>query len=253
MNAQISVEKIIFKNSIGEDLVGILSNPNSDHVVIMAHGLNSCKDRERYIWLEKKMNALGIASFRFDFAGCGESSGNQIDINISKGIDDIANAHELMRRRFKKVSFIGVSFGGTILATYLRNRTDSTFNVFLCTPFNYKMHLETTYKHELEKWEEDGFRLDVSSTTGKVNKIGFGLYTDSLQYVGFDYLRDIKGLSILFHGDADNEIDCIQSITATKFIENSELYILEGCGHKIDFDKYPEARRKLEYFIEKNK
>ncbi|MAH42743.1 alpha/beta hydrolase, partial [archaeon] len=68
-------KKLTFQNSKGDKLVGILSDSGSKTIVIMCHGFTSSKESGTYINLEKMLNEKGIATFRFDFYGHGESDG----------------------------------------------------------------------------------------------------------------------------------------------------------------------------------
>ncbi len=100
-------------------LKGILHLPEAAHppVVIGSHGLVSTKDSPKQLDLAQRCNAAGIAYFRFDHRGCGESRGNFEDVTTLNGRSrDLRQAIRvlMMRRELgKRVALFGSSFGGT--------------------------------------------------------------------------------------------------------------------------------------------
>ncbi len=69
------MQKIVFQNSKGEKLVGVLHLPKQKTagVFIIAHGFTANKDRSRLIKIAQVLARQALAAFRFDFGGCGES------------------------------------------------------------------------------------------------------------------------------------------------------------------------------------
>ncbi|MCF7866125.1 hypothetical protein K9L67_00320 [Candidatus Woesearchaeota archaeon] len=71
-------EKIIFKDSEGTKLVGILSNPMLNEIktiILLVHGFTTSKDNSTNKALQKILNEAEIATFRFDLYRHGESEG----------------------------------------------------------------------------------------------------------------------------------------------------------------------------------
>ncbi|MCK4786450.1 MAG: hypothetical protein KAV87_22015, partial [Desulfobacteraceae bacterium] len=80
-------EKIFFKDSKGNKLCGILSNPTSQKekpIIILCHGFSTSKEGRTYVRLEEILNSSGISTFRFDFFGHGESEGIFEEITTSE-------------------------------------------------------------------------------------------------------------------------------------------------------------------------
>jgi len=114
----INVKEIYF--SSGELMLkGFLHLPQNDHppVVIGSHGLVSSKESPKQIELARRCNAAGMAYFRFDHRGCGESQGKFEDVTTLSGRSmDLRQAIRVLmtRRELKKqVALFGSSFGGT--------------------------------------------------------------------------------------------------------------------------------------------
>lgn len=114
-----SISKEIFFSSGNLMLKGILHLPDTDHppVVIGLHGLLSDKESPKQIELARRCNAAGIAYFRFDHRGCGESQGIFENVTSLGGRSrDLLQAIRiLMARRElgKRMGLFGSSFGGT--------------------------------------------------------------------------------------------------------------------------------------------
>ena len=109
-------EKLYFENSKGDKLVGVLSNPSDDlsvPIIILCHGHSSSKDSKTFTSIEERLNNSGIASFRFDFYGHGESEGYFGDCTISEAACDILNAIDFLKEKgYSKIGLLGSSFGG---------------------------------------------------------------------------------------------------------------------------------------------
>src|SRR5215813_10820477 len=56
--------------------------------VVACHGLRASKDSDKYLLLGAELPAAGLALARFDFRGCGESSGEEEDTTIATRIED---------------------------------------------------------------------------------------------------------------------------------------------------------------------
>ena len=55
----------------------------SSPCVVACHGLSASKDSDKYLLLGAEVPRAGIALARFDFRGCGESTGIETDTTIA--------------------------------------------------------------------------------------------------------------------------------------------------------------------------
>jgi pimeloyl-ACP methyl ester carboxylesterase len=85
--------------------------------VVACHGLAASKDSEKYLLLGAELPPAGLALARFDFRGCGESSGVEEDTTIASRIEDVEMVvahlagHPRLTGRF---GFLGSSLGGFV-------------------------------------------------------------------------------------------------------------------------------------------
>ncbi len=83
-------------------LSGMLHRPEVEQppLVIGCHGLLSSSESPKQIELAKACNALGIAFFRVDHRGCGQSEGLFKDVTSFEGrCNDLKSALSQMRAR----------------------------------------------------------------------------------------------------------------------------------------------------------
>ncbi|MEZ7498143.1 alpha/beta hydrolase [Flavobacterium sp. Arc3] len=108
-------EKIKFKNSQGQHLAALLELPNEKPLgyAIFAHCFTCNKNLTAVRNIGKALNSKGIAVFRFDFTGLGESEGDFEDTNFTSNVDDLNAAADFLKSNYEAPSIlIGHSLGG---------------------------------------------------------------------------------------------------------------------------------------------
>jgi len=104
----------------GFQLKGTLHLPAADNppVVIGCHGLLSDRSSPKQIALAEACNALGLAFFRFDHRGCGESAGRLEAVTSLEGrASDLLHAIRMLESRpglGKQIGLFGSSMGGAV-------------------------------------------------------------------------------------------------------------------------------------------
>ena len=99
-------------------LRGVLHLPavKSPVIVIGSHGLLSSSESPKQIELARRCNTFGIAYFRFDHRGCGQSQGDFARVtSLSARSSDLLAAVRLMRANAdtgNRVGLFGSSMGG---------------------------------------------------------------------------------------------------------------------------------------------
>ncbi|HTP57295.1 MAG TPA: alpha/beta fold hydrolase [Spirochaetia bacterium] len=111
------------KVTIGKGIVGIINRPAGNSAmpaVLLLHSFASQKNENGDLFrrLAAALSAKGIASFRFDYPGWGESSGDIADSTIGGWIDNAGACHDfLVNQRFvdpARVGVLGFSISGGI-------------------------------------------------------------------------------------------------------------------------------------------
>lgn len=238
-------KKIYFKNSKGNKLCGILSNPISNKkqpIIILSHGFSTSKNSRTYLRLQNILNKHQISNLRFDFFGHGESEGKIEDITISEAVDDILNAIKFLKNQgYTKIGLFGSSFGG-IASLITASKTDDLFLLVLKSPVsNYEeKEIATKSKKELEDWKNKGFRYYVSGD-GRKLKLNYTFFKDFKNNNGYKAAKKIKIPTLIVHGDNDETVPIEQSKKTANLIKNCKLEIVKGADHRYskpkDFEK----------------
>src|SRR3989449_11116524 len=85
--------------------------------VVACHGLSASKDSDKYLLLGDELPAAGYALARFDFRGCGESSGREDETTIATRIEDVESVLKLLGRHPRlsgEFGLLGSSLGGFV-------------------------------------------------------------------------------------------------------------------------------------------
>ena len=75
--------------------------------VVACHGMSSSKESEKLVMLGEALPAAGVALARFDFRGCGESTGREEETTVATRIEDA----EAVLARVSEDPRIGRDFG----------------------------------------------------------------------------------------------------------------------------------------------
>ena len=113
------LKKITFKNAAGHELSARLNLPVDSRPVayaVFAHCFTCSKNIKAIANISHALAREGIAVFRFDFTGLGESDGDFADTNFSSNVDDLVTAAEFLKSEFEAPRIlIGHSLGGAAI------------------------------------------------------------------------------------------------------------------------------------------
>jgi fermentation-respiration switch protein FrsA (DUF1100 family) len=85
--------------------------------VLACHGLGASKDSDKYVLLGDELPRVGLALARFDFRGCGESSGVESDTTIATRIEDALTVLDRVVKHSRlngRIGLLGSSMGGFV-------------------------------------------------------------------------------------------------------------------------------------------
>jgi len=222
-------EKIFFANQKGIMLSGILTRPGkslTSSIMILCHGFASSKNNTTYSVLAPKLMNAGIASFRFDFFGHGESEGDFADLTVSQSINDILAAIDFIKKKgYEKIGLMGSSFGG-LSSIIAASKTNLLKFLVLKAPVSNYLEL---YKNKdinvIKKWEKNKYR----TVEGK--KLKYDFYLDSINNIGYKAAEKIHIPVLIIHGNLDKDVPVEQSINLSKIIDDCALEIVINANH----------------------
>jgi alpha/beta superfamily hydrolase len=107
-------EEVFFLRTKQAHLAAVLHPAKSDALVILCHGFTGTKSESGrlFVTTARAMQQAGLNALRFDFMGSGDSSGDFRDMTPDTQICDALDVLVWGQRRYKKVAFLGLSFGG---------------------------------------------------------------------------------------------------------------------------------------------
>jgi len=110
------LQKIIFKNGDGVELVGRIELPADQfahNFALFAHCFTCTKNLAAVRNISRSLTSAGFGVLRFDFTGLGESEGDFADTNFSGNVEDLIAAAEYLEEHFSAPSLlVGHSLGG---------------------------------------------------------------------------------------------------------------------------------------------
>jgi len=183
--------------------------------VILSHGLVSSKDSDKYIALSERFAEAGIATCRFDYHGCGESSGTIEETTLTIRVENLERVAEFVFGHplvmTDKVGILGSSFGGT--TAIVKAARDKRIR---CTSL-----WATPYRVE---YREDG---RISDITFKKK-----IFKDFARY---NILGEAAKIScaLVIHGEKDDVVSCEQGKTIYSYIQKPKKIIIIKNGDHI--------------------
>lgn len=156
-------EKVIYSSKDGTRLCGIFLLPKKiKGFVLLTHGINVDKNEwdDLYVDMAKKLCDKGVASFRFDFRGHGESGGAEREMTIIGEVIDIAASVEQIKKKWTgKISIVSTSFSAGATIIYISREKNNIERVVLMCPV---LDYDATFLRPTLAWARDSF-----------NKIGY--------------------------------------------------------------------------------
>lgn len=218
-------------------LAGTLHLPDEKDppVVIGSHGLYSSSQSPKQITLGNRCAEAGIAFFRFDHRGCGESQGDiRKDTTLHLRCVDLLKAVEALKKEglsCSKLGLFGSSFGGVVCMSVAKELSARAL-VVNAAPVKSGRILD-----DLEN-------SDPSKPKASI------LFKKTLRF-DLDYLLKDLHHVLIFHGDADEvvpvgEARLIHALAG----EPKRLIVFENGDHVMGNPDHQEifARESLQWF-----
>jgi len=251
-------KKIEFKNSKGQNLIGIMHMPETktDKIAIYVHGYKSSKESQKAISLGKILPEKGIILFRIDLSGRGESDGKFEDTTVTQYIDDLKCAIDFLENNgYQNIGVIGNSLGGLVSLQEVSkdNRVKCLALLSPVPKFPYKGRRNEFSDENIAKWKKQGWIYTHSQKYGKM-KINYNYLEDLSQYNDLSVYDNIKIPVLLMHGTKDEAISIDGVKELAKHLKNLEFIILEGSDHDYTISKkqYDKVMNETARFLGEN-
>ena len=193
-------QALTFKDAAGHAVSGILaSSPNgSDRLAVLSHGFLSNKNSHTNQTLTELLVPQGIATFRFDFFGQGESEGPFERITVSLAVSQALAALDLMSSKgYRKLALVGSSFGGLVALLAGAKWPKLSCLALKCPVPDFPEMLQLEFGEAgMARWKAtDTIPNVVPSGSGRI-KLAYAFYEDSLCYSGYDAAKVITASTL---------------------------------------------------------
>lgn len=200
-------KKVTFTGALGEELSARLDLPEEGNIkayALFAHCFTCSKDLKAVGNITRQLADVGIATFRFDFTGLGESAGDFANTNFSSNIDDLVAASEYMEKEFEGPSIlIGHSLGGAAVLQ-AAHRMDSVKAVATIAAPAEPEHVKKNFEMKIDEIEDKGeAEVTLAGRPFTIKK----QFLDDLEEASMKkYIRELGRALIVFHSPIDNTV-----------------------------------------------
>ncbi len=245
---------ITFHSTWGTKLSWILTSPSENFsetpLMILCHWFSSNKWRTTYLDIEKHMLDIGVATFRFDFFGHGESWWDLGDITLTEAVDDTLQAFKLMKEMwFEKIGLFWSSFGWCTALNVASQLNEQLYClVCKCPPSDYAQQKERKlWKEWMKRWQEEWTNI-YEMSRWRVAHLKYAYYEDMKNNNVHEKAHKITIPTLIVHGTADQTVLPRHSEKTAELIPDCELQLVEWANHRFD---YPWERLLINWFFKK--
>ncbi|MBI4092094.1 MAG: alpha/beta hydrolase [Candidatus Levybacteria bacterium] len=243
--------KVKIKNRFREALIGVEVLPEEKRgkypVVIMVHGFAYYKEEDGiFVEIGERLAEIGIASYRFDFSGCGESEGDYSDTTLTKLRDDLETILEYVKLRpstdTNRIGILAQSFGTT---TTIALAPQVNGIILMGSFMNGKKVLADLFGEGYNP-EERSVRVD---SDGSKTEMDPPFWKDFDNHDMKALLKRINCPLLLIHGSLDDHVPLseMEEIYANAN-EPKEKVIIDGAYHSLEPKREEVYRKVVDWF-----
>jgi len=197
-------QKIEFTSGANK-LSGLLETPESGikFYALFAHCFTCSKDIAAASRISRALTAKGIAVFRFDFTGLGNSDGDFANTNFSSNIQDLIAATDFLRENYQAPKLlIGHSLGGTAVLGVAQHVPESTAIVTIGSPSD-AAHVAHNFAAHIPEIEEKGeAEVNLAGRKFKIQK----QFLDDINHFGIQHMAKLRKALLVMHSPIDSVV-----------------------------------------------
>ncbi len=248
-------ERVEFKNSRGEKIVGLLALPEKEKppIVIIIHGFKGTK--EYYPMVNNAIKPLtdnGIAVLRIDCRGTGESDWKFRDMTVESESEDVLTVIEYVKTLNidkEKIALMGISMGADAILMAMGKKRDVKTIVFWGPGWMFKgLEYFDTPENRKTVGEEGVFYV-TAKLTGQKLVAGKDLFKEFISFDIRPYMKFVEIPILVLRGSEDDVSTPEQDKEAVELL-NAEYVLIENGDHNF-LDKKAEGElinRTLDWF-----
>jgi pimeloyl-ACP methyl ester carboxylesterase len=219
--------------------------------VILYHGFTGHKLEPHRFFLKvcRALEAAGVACFRYDFLGSGESDGDFEEMTVSGEVAEASAILDHVRQDPRidptRINLLGMSMGGLVASLVAGDRPDDVHDLVLVCPAGDMYELiKSVVDLHLSKPD-----LQVMDLDGNLIGRAFGEDVRTLRV--YDRARNYNKNVLLIHGTNDPTVPFAVSerYIETCYGDRAVLKPIEGADHT--FNKHGWEREVIETIVDR--
>ncbi|MBH0179707.1 MAG: alpha/beta fold hydrolase [Nitrospira sp.] len=225
-----------FHDAFGHRISSILTAPDggTERIAVLCHGFLSSKTSSTNNTVTRMLIERGIATFRFDFFGQGDSSGPFEEITTTLAIGQtLAALDHVTRKGYRRIGLMGSSFGGLVSILTAAQRTDLACLALKCPVVDFAEELQLEFgQEELARWQATNTIPNIMGGPDRI-ALRYAFYEDCLRQIAYEPARSITAPTVIVQGDQDEHVPLHQSrrlydaLHVKKYLE-----LLPGADHQ---------------------
>lgn len=229
--------KVEFKNNQGDTLAGLLETPDPNkyngtitRYAIFAHCFTCSKDVAAASRISRSLAAKGIAVFRFDFTGLGNSDGDFANTNFSSNVEDLLAAAKMLKEEYHAPNLlIGHSLGGAAVLSAAHHLPEIKAIATIGSPATAD-HVQHLFMSAVPELEEKGeARVSIGSREFNIKK---QLLDDLNQNASDEHIGNLRRPLLVFHSPIDSTVSIDEAAKIYTAAKHPKSFIsLDNADH----------------------
>jgi pimeloyl-ACP methyl ester carboxylesterase len=228
-------ESMVFSDDAGNRISGILATPagGTDRVAVLCHGFLSTKNSATNKALTAMLLPQGIATFRFDFFGHGESDGLFERLTVGTAVQQTREALAFVASRgYRKIGLVGSSFGGLVAILAAAGYGEVACLALKCPVSDFPEMLREEFGPQgMREWQATNTIPNVTGGQGRI-RLAFSFYEDCTHHLAYRAAKAIAAPTLIVHGEADEYVPVAQSLRLQESLAGkTTCVVLPGADH----------------------
>lgn len=229
-------ENLTFLDPRGHKVAAILSVPAAPthRLAVLCHGFLSTKNSTTNKTLTRLLNDHGLATFRFDFFGQGESEGLFEALTTTLAIEQAMTAVDyVIAKGFPRIGLVGSSFGGLVSILTASQRKDLLCLALKCPVVDFAEELRLEFgRDEMARWQATDLIPNIMGGPERI-RLRYGFYEDCLRQIAYGPAERITAPTLIVQGDQDEFVPLHQSQRLFDVLPvPKRLDLLPGADHQ---------------------
>jgi pimeloyl-ACP methyl ester carboxylesterase len=229
-------EALTFCDPRGHKVAAVLTVPNSPthRIAVLCHGFLSTKNSTTNKTLTRLLTDRGLATFRFDFFGQGESQGPFEALTTTLAVEQATAAvNVVLAKGFLRIGLVGSSFGGLVSILTASQSQDLACLALKCPVVDFAEELRLEFgPDEMARWQATNTIPNIMGGSDRI-PLQYRFYEDCLRQIAYGPAERITAPTLIVQGDQDEFVPLHQSQQLFDAIRAPKrLDLLPGADHQ---------------------